>query len=556
MRACLIVLACLSSAAPLLAQSAPDAMTHVHGRQRVSLDGPWHYLVEPFGQAVHNRNVRRDYPADLKERPGGPVIEYDWDSSPTLRVPGDWNSQDPSLWWYEGTVWFRRRLPTLPSLPGLAGKRVFLYFEAANHVAHVWLNNRKLGLHEGGFTPFMFEVTGRLRGDDSLVVAVENERVAERIPSTRTDWWNYGGITRPVWLLVVPETYVHDYTLRFTDPADGPRIDVAVSLDGPARAALPVTVSLPELGLRATVPASGDGLASVTFRPPRVERWAPGRPKRYEVVIEAGTDRLAQHVGLRTLAVSGTRILLNGEPIFLRGICLHEEAFDAQGRRATSEADYARLLEAASALNVNFVRLAHYPYGAAVNELADRLGLLTWAEIPVYWEDIPYDNPQTLLAARQMLGELIRRDRNHASVAFWSVANETPTTEHRLVFLRTLIGDARRLDPTRLVTAALKSSSVEAASADGAGGGGTGSGGRAQRIDDPLGADLDVLAINTYVGWYGAEYPDAIQHVRWESAFDKPVILSEFGADALHGFRGDRMTRWTEDHQAYLIDET
>jgi beta-glucuronidase len=556
MRASSVLLFLLGlAAAPLLrAQASAEPMTHLHGRQRVDLSGDWRYLVEQFGQAIHNRNIRRDYPADQKEQPGGLLIEYDWDTAPTMRIPGDWNSQDPALWWYEGTVWFRRRLPAPADL---AGKRAFLYFEAANHVAHVWLNNRKLGLHEGGFTPFMFEVTGALQADNSLVVAVENERVRERIPSLRTDWWNYGGLTRPVWLVVVPETYLHDYTLRFSDPADGPRIDLSAALDGPDRAGRPVTFSIAELGLRATVAADADGRAAVTFRPPAVRRWSPADPKRYEVVIEAGDDRLVQPVGLRTLAVRGTEILLNGEPVFLRGICLHEEAFDAQGRRATGEADYARLLEAARALNVNFVRLAHYPYGAAVNELADRLGLLTWAEIPVYWEDIPYDNPQTLLAARQMLREMIQRDKNHASVAFWSVANETPVTEHRLVFLRQLIEDARRLDPTRLVSAALKSTSVEAAAADGAGGAAArGADRRIQRIDDPLGAHLDVLAVNTYVGWYGAAYPDAIQDTRWESRFAKPVVLSEFGADALRGHRGDRTERWTEDFQAWLIDET
>ncbi|MEM8559314.1 MAG: glycoside hydrolase family 2 TIM barrel-domain containing protein [Bacteroidota bacterium] len=531
----------------------------LYDRDRVSLNGDWHYLVEPFGQALRSRNSRRDFPADRVAQPGE-LVEYEWDSAPTLTVPGDFNHQDPQLWLYEGPVWHRKRFAT-PQHEG----RVLLHFEAANYMTHVFLNGEKLGVHEGGFTPFAFDVTDRLRadGENSLVVAVDNSRRDDGIPARRTDWWNYGGLTRPVWLVLLPETHIHDLSVRFLTDG-GARIEAHAEVAGIGADGADVTFAIPELGLRDEVRANSRGQATTTFQLDQVsvERWSPETPRRYDVVVEAAGDRVTEHVGLRTVATRERELLLNGEPVFLRGISTHEEAFDAQGRRATSDADLLALFEAAQSTGANFVRLAHYPYSERAAALADSLGLLLWAEIPVYWEEIDYARPQTLALARAMLAAMIDRDENRASVILWSVANETPITEDRMHFLRTLIADVRALDPTRLVTAALKSSSVEAAAADGAGGRVSDTGGRAsslvQRVDDPLGADLDVLAVNTYVGWYGSRTPAEIAEVSFEVPYDKPLVLSEFGAGAVAGLHGPRENpeRWTEEYQAALIDET
>ncbi|MEM1115220.1 MAG: glycoside hydrolase family 2 TIM barrel-domain containing protein [Bacteroidota bacterium] len=524
------------------------------GRERVSLDGDWQYLVEPYGQALRNRNSRRDFPADRLAE-GQELVEYEWDSAPTLAVPGDVNHQDPQLWLYEGPVWVRTRFDA-PAHDG----RVFLHFEAANYRTHVFLNDEKLGTHEGGYTGFAFEVTGRLRdADNSLVVAVDNSRRDDGIPARRTDWWNYGGITRSVSLALVPETFVQDLTVRFSD-ADGPRVAARVELDGPAAAGAPVTVSVPELDLRETVAADAFGVASVAFAPEAVRRWTLDDPHRYRIVVEAGGEALADAVGLRTVGVRGTEVLLNGEPVFLAGVALHEEAFDPQGRRAHSDADYRALLEAARSVGSNFVRLSHYPHGERMVQMADSMGFLIWSEVPVYWEDIDYADAGTLELARNMVEAMVDRDANRAGVVLWSVANETPQTEDRLAFLRTLIADVRRLDPTRLVTAALKSESVDAAAADGAGAGlgstGRTNSGLVQRITDALAADLDVLAVNTYVGWYGTRTPPEIAGVTWESPWGKPVVMSEFGAGSVAGLRGPASERWTEEYHADLLDQT
>lgn len=550
----LLLLPCLllGLALPVAHAQETPPLGHLFERERQRLDGAWNHIVEPLGQALRIRNVRRDFPHDGPP-PEGLLVEYDWDASPTLAVPGDWNHQASELMLYEGVVWYRRRFT-----PAVRGARQFLYFEAANYATHVFLNGEKLGVHEGGFTPFAFEVTDRLRaGENSLVVAVDNRRRADAVPALRTDWWNYGGITRSVWLVGVPQTFVRDVVVRFHD-AGGPTVMVEAVLDGPDAAGAEVTLALPELGLLERVRATPGGRAGATFRPAAVERWRPERPRRYEVVVEAVGDRVTDQVGLRTVGVRGTEILLNGEPVFWRGVSIHEEAFGPVGRRAHAEADYRELLEAARSLGANFVRLAHYPHGERMVRLADSLGLMVWAEIPVYWEDIAYENDGTYAAAERMLRAMIARDANRAAVVVWSVANETPVTEHRLVFLRRLVEVARRHDPTRLVSAALKSTSLEAAAADGAGAE------RAtaalprhvQLVDDPLGAYLDVLAVNTYVGWYGAATPYEIAEVEWRTPFDKPVVLSEYGADAVAGLRGDPLERWTEDYQALLLDQT
>jgi beta-glucuronidase len=166
---------------------------------------------------------------------------------------------------------------------------------------------------------------------------------------------------------------------------------------------------------------------------------------------------------------------------------------------------------------------------------ADRMGLLVWAEIPVYWT-ISWDDPGTLESARRQLGEEIARDRNRASIILWSVANETPVSPARTRFLRALVDDARALDGTRLVTAALEHHYE---------------GPRTVVIDDPLGAALDVIGCNEYIGWYDGA-PEKCDTITWKTTYDKPVVMSELGGDAKAGLHGDARARFTEEHQAEL----
>jgi beta-glucuronidase len=400
------------------------------------------------------------------------------------------------------------------------------------------VNGKKACDHEGGFTPFDCEVTNLLHdGNNFAVIYVNDQRRADAAPTLNTDWWNYGGLTRDVSLIETPQTFVDDYSLELERGGGGSIGGWVHVVD--AVADTPVTIKIPELNLTQTASTDAQGHAVFSLQAPTLQRWSFANPKLYEVEISAGSDHLKDAVGFRTIEVEGDNILLNGKSVFLRGVSIHAEAPYRSGR-AWSEQDAETLLGWAKELGANFVRLAHYPHDERMTRLADRMGLMVWSEVPVYWM-IQWENPATLANATNQLQEMIRRDRNKASVVLWSVANETPNTPARLAFLRSLINTAHTDDPTRLVTAALLVT-TQPASPEGI---------RTKVIDDPLGEYLDVLGSNEYIGWYEGT-PDLASRTRWQSKYNKPLIMSEFGGDAKFGLHGEPTQRWTEEYQAEI----
>jgi beta-glucuronidase len=297
-----------------------------------------------------------------------------------------------------------------------------------------------------------------------------------------------------------------------------------------------VALEIRDAGIKQSVTTDSQGRGTFRF-PAKVDLWSPENPKLYAVTITAGQDVVHDDIGFRSIETRGHEILLNGKPLFLRGISMHEEAPFRSGR-AFSPEDARTLLAWAKELGCNFVRLAHYPHNENEIRAADRIGLLLWDEVPVYW-DIAWDNPQTLANAESQLRDVIARDQNRASVVFWSLSNETPVSPQRLTFLHTLADVARQEDPTRLITSAMNH--VDRPSPE------------TRVLSDPLGEFLDVLGLNEYIGWYEGAIADA-DHMQWKFASDKPVIISEFGGDALYNNHGDADTRWTEEYQASLFE--
>ncbi|HEV7608504.1 MAG TPA: glycoside hydrolase family 2 TIM barrel-domain containing protein [Steroidobacteraceae bacterium] len=537
------LLACLWVTGAFGAESL--VIQNVLARPGMTLSGKWHVIVDPYENGYYDYRrepydavdpPRGGYFLDRKPADKSDLVEYDFDASPTLMVPGDWNSQEDRLFYYEGTVWYRRKFDYTPSLPD---KRVFIHFGAANYQADVYLNGRKLGRHVGGFTPFAFEVTGLLKpAGNSLVVKVDNTRHAEAVPTVNTDWWNYGGLTRDVSVVETPSAFIRDYQVQL-EPGSLRRIAVRVQIDG-AKAPVQVTLSIPEAKLTASAKSDAAGVATFSLDARNLKLWSPENPKRYQVSLATGDERVEDRIGFRSIAVRGTDILLNGHSVFLRGISLHEEN-PLRGGRAYSVEDARLLLGWAKELGCNFVRLAHYPHNEYMARVADELGLMLWEEVPVYWT-IQWENPQTLANARNQLTELITRDRNRASVIVWSVANETPVSEPRTRFLKELIDTARTLDATRLVSAAME---VHADPKDS----------NHRIVDDPLGNYTDLLSFNQYVGWYDG-LPDKLPLIHWSFGYQKPVMISEFGADALQGFHADRLTRFSEEYQEDLYRQT
>jgi len=264
--------------------------------------------------------------------------------------------------------------------------------------------------------------------------------------------------------------------------------------------------------------------------------WSTEHPKLYDVSLSSGGDTVHDQIGFRTIEVQGHTVLLNGKPIFLRGVSMHEEAPFRDGR-AFSPEDAQTLLSWARDLGCNFIRFAHYPHNENEIRLADRMGLLIWSEIPVYW-DIDWQNPATLVVAESQLREMIARDHNRASVIFWSMSNETPVSPERTTFIKQLAQDARELDSTRLITSALNHTDKNGPT----------------RVRLPIRwATCWMCWVNEYLGWYEGRPEDA-EKMQWNVKWDKPLIMSEFGGGAPFGLHGDADQRWTEEYQANLYE--
>lgn len=508
-------------------------------RDATSLDGNWHYIVDPYRTGWGTNEETPDlkgYAADRRFTLGGPLVEYDFSKSPVLKVPGDWNTQSAQLYYYEGLLWYEREF----EYRAKSGHKTFVHVGAANYRASVFVNDKHICDHEGGFTQFDCDATEALKdGANSIVIAVDDTRKAERVPTLKTDWWNYGGLTRDVSLIEVPDAFIDDYGLALQKDS-GDTIFGYVHVEG-ASSVQTVAVTIPELKLAQSVPVETDGRAKFTLDPVGIERWSPDHPKLYKVVIKAGADTLQDDVGFRIVETRGDQVLLNGKPIFLRGVCIHGEAPYRSGR-AYSEKDVTTLLGWAHDLDANFVRLAHYPHDERMTRLADKMGILVWSENPVYW-GIKWDNAGTYDTARRQLDEEIRRDRNKASIILWSMANETPISAARTDFIHKLADEARAQDPTRLVTAALLPHVTDAAG-----------GGKSILLDDPLGQYLDVIGLNEYIGWYTGT-PEDLRTTSWKDPLGKPVIASEFGAGAKAGLHGAVTAKFTEEFQANLFRE-
>ena len=517
------------------AQQVPQ-VGNILGRNISSLNGKWHYIVDVQEEGYYDyrmnptqngffRNAKPQRPEDL--------IEYDFDKAEEMPVPSDWNTRDERLFFYEGTVWFYRKFNVEKSALK-EGRRKLLYFGAVNYDAHVYVNGRHMGHHIGGFTPFNFDVTDQLKeGENFVIVKVDNKRHAEDVPTQIFDWWNYGGITRDVLLVDVPATYVENYSLQLLS-LEGRQLGFTVKLNK-AEAGQQVTLRIPELKLEKNITTSDNGTAT-TFMKAKPQLWCPNNPKLYKVEITMNGETLTDEIGFRKIETRGKQILLNGEPIFLKGISIHEEKPYGGGRANCTE-DAHTLLSWAKELGCNFVRLAHYPHNEYAVREAERMGIMVWSEIPVYWT-IAWKNFATYQNAEAQLHDMIARDHNRANVIIWSIANETPHSTERDQFLGRLATYARSQDSTRLISMAMEV---------------TGASNYHNKLQDNMNKYVDVVSFNQYIGWY-RDVNDAPK-MTWEIPYNKPVIISEFGGGARAGLHGEKNQRWTEEFQENLYRE-
>jgi beta-glucuronidase len=506
---------------------AQTAIINIYGRNTVLLNGKWETIIDPFDVGMGWRAIYKDAKATGKTD----FVEYSFDPANTLNVPGDFNSQLPELTYFESSVWYKSSFDCHID----KDQRYFIHFGAVNYIADIYFNGKKLGRHEGGFTPFQFEVTDIIKEKgNSLIVRANSARVRNGIPGSLFDWFNYGGITRDVHLIKTGKIFIDDYKIQL-DPQDNSRISGYVQLDT-ALAGQKIVLDIPELKVKETTVSDANGRAKISLKKD-IRLWTPEEPKLYSINLSVKDDSVSDHIGFRSIKVVGTEILLNGKPVFLRGVNIHEE-IPQKRARASSDSDAHWLIDRAKELGCNFVRLVHYPHSEYEIKYAAEKGIMVWEEIPVY-QGIEFTDPAVKDKAELMLKELIKRDQNRCNVILWSIANETSPSKERDQTLIELAKKAKLLDPIRLVTAAFNN--VERKD-------------NVMELKDTVMKYVDVIGVNEYMGWY-VDWPALPEQMKWVSDFNKPMIISEFGGESVYDSKIDtaiKASAWSEEYVANI----
>lgn len=296
----------LWNATSLSAREVP-LVSNIFDRENISLNGKWNYVVDPLENGYYDYRLMPLKNGFFKnQKPQNPqeLIEYNLDASPLMNIPSDWNTQNDQLFFYEGTVWFKKDFEVQKE----SGKRYVLYFGAANYDTKVYVNGSKAGEHVGGYTPFNFDVTEQITsGANFVVVKVDNKHHRDNVPTVNMDWWNYGGITRDVILSVLPETYIKYYNIQLLKGVQQ-QITGWVKLNH-AIAGQQITVEIPELKIKQELTTDVEGKASLSAKAKPV-LWSPENPKLYQVLVKHNNEQITDEIGFRTIGTKGKQILL------------------------------------------------------------------------------------------------------------------------------------------------------------------------------------------------------------------------------------------------------
>ncbi len=508
-----------------LGQETASAETMIYDRfrKKESLNGEWHYAVDQYDTCVSQKWYEENYYDE-----GGNLlpIDYSFDEWDTMYLPCCWNTFDKMFMLYEGSMIFTRKFFFSKQNED---ERVFLKIGAVNYICRVYLNKKYVGMHKGGSTPFYFDITDFLEHSNRILIQADSTRRNEQVPPAVTDWFNYGGIYRDIEIIRVPKIHIKNFGIALVPDSGFKKIRAEVMLSENVDSTAVLTIN--EFGTSVEIPIKC-GVGKIAFEA-APELWSPENPKLYDVTLTCEKDSVRDRVGFREIRVHGMDILLNGKPIFLRGISCHEDS--APNGKALTDEERIENIRIAKELGCNFMRVAHYPHSERMPQLADEMGLLLWEEIPVYWA-VYFGTKDTYYDAENQLCELITRDYNRASVIIWSVGNENQDTDERLKFMGDLADFARRYDSTRLVSAACLVNFAK------------------NTIEDRLEQYLDIIGLNEYCGWYAADFR-TLPALFENSDPKKPVIITEFGADAMAGNRGTVTDKGTEDCQAFVYEK-
>ncbi|KAK6317557.1 hypothetical protein J4Q44_G00129570 [Coregonus suidteri] len=530
-------------------------------REIKDLNGLWTFRAD----LSHNRNLGFEqawYRSRLAET--GPVID--------MPVPASYNdiTQDPRLRDFIGWVWYEREV-LVPSrwLSG-EGTRVVLRVGSAHYYSVAWVNGIKITEHEGGHLPFEAEIGDVLRKDPGvacrITIAVNNTLTLQTLPpgtiqhiddptrypadyvvqNTNFDFFNYAGLHRPVVLYTTPKAYVDDITVLTTFADNIGMVSYQVSVLGSSNATLKVTLS--DKDGRSVASSTGPSgvlkVTDVSLWWPYLMHENPGYLYSMEVHMTTGSegsvceDVYALAVGIRTVQVTNTQFLINNKPFYFHGVNKHEDA-DIRGKGL----DWPLIVKDFNLLKwlgANSFRTSHYPYAEEILQMADRHGIVVIDECPgVGIKDIRSFGNASLSHHLVVMDELVRRDKNHASVVMWSVANE-PAAEMPPagLYLKTLIAHTKSLDVTRPVTFITASNFAR----------------------DKGAPYVDVICVNSYFSWYSDPgHLEVIplqlntQFENWYGKYQKPIIQSEYGADVVPGIHTDPPMMFTEEYQKIVL---
>ena len=463
-------------------------------RKKESFNGEWHYAVDQYDACIADKWYEEKY---YDEEGNLLPVDYSFDEWDTMKLPCCWNTFDKKYLFYEGSMIFTRKFYYESQS---TQERVFLKIGAANYLCRVFLNKKYVGMHRGGSTPFYLDITEFLEHSNRILIQADSSRRDEQVSPAVTDWFNYGGIYRDIEVIRVPNVHIKDFKVALEPDGNFKNIRASVMISEKINTT--GVLEIKELGIRKEITIQ-DGTGEMIFEA-SLELWSPENPKLYDVVFQCGNDTVRDRIGFREIRVQGMEILLNGKLIFLRGISCHEDSV-ISGKALTDE-ERMENIRTAKELGCNFMRVAHYPHSERMAELADEMGLLLWEEI------------------------------NRASVIIWSVGNENADTDDRLKFMGDLSAFAHKADCTRLVSAACLVNFQKNA------------------IEDRLEQYLDVIGLNEYCAWYTADMK-MLPELFKNSHPQKPVIITEFGADALAGHRGTIMDKGSEDCQAFVYEK-
>ncbi|NMM94886.1 beta-glucuronidase [Bifidobacterium oedipodis] len=533
-------------------------------RTVVSLDGVWNFRTAGA----------TDYPTEWTDAPLPEPMP--------MAVPGSYNDQndETNLRAHYGWVVYQRTVEVPAAL--LKNSRAVLRFDAATHAADVYLNGEKLGSHKGGFLPFEFDVTDKLKaGSNLLAVAIDN-RVNQStlpvgnegnvaffgsdnagIPSVEAgkqwalehtpqnmpnfDFFNFAGLNRHVELYITPKSYIADIaviTKSIGGEGEPAVIGYDVTLGGEGAAPADVHVSIVDASGATVAEASGATAGDIEI--PAAHLWNPGAAYLYTAVVtlaDAGEevgDEYRQTFGVRTIEVKGRQFLINGKPFYFKGFGKHEDSF-FHGR-GTDQVLNVKDVSLIHWLGANSFRTSHYPYAENMYDLCDREGIVIIDETPAVGMSWPQYTDKALFEHHsQVIRDMIARDKNHPCVVMWSIANEPwydqggEKSENALKYFTPLRDLVHEVDPQG------RPATVVCCQND--------------YTKDLVTRTMDVVCLNRYYGWYNlsgnldaACYALNVELDFWDE-IGKPVMFTEYGADTVEGIHGTHGEMFSEEYQ-------